>query len=136
MDNEQFFFHSYRHPVPRGLSPSDHLLLRYTRHLAALTIACAPPKANPTSARLQQFFPSLYSFRAHDSSRDLTRGLPSVYLPLDWRTNVPSPPLRKHLPVDALAHLTLPLQEGLTCLCLVLHAPSPPGTNIPPPPSS
>ena len=32
-----------------------------------------------------------------------------------------------------MAHLTLPLQEGLTHLPLVLHAPPPPGTNIPPP---
>jgi len=56
-----------------------------------------------------------------------------VYLPLSWRTKVPSPPIRKHLPIDALAHLTLPLQEGLTRLPLILHAPPPPGTNIPPP---
>jgi len=32
-----------------------------------------------------------------------------------------------------MAHLTLPLQEGLTRLPLILHAPPPPGTNIPPP---
>jgi len=39
--------------------------------------------------------------------------------------------MRKHLPIDAMAHLTLLLQEGLTRLPLVLHAPPPPGTNIP-----
>jgi len=32
-----------------------------------------------------------------------------------------------------MAHLTLPLQGGLTYLPLILHAPPPPGTNIPPP---
>jgi len=106
---------------------------RYRRRLAALRIACAPPSANPASARLPQSFPSLSSFRAQDASRHLTIGLSSVYLPLNWRTRVPSPPVRKHLPVDALAHLTLPLQEGLTRLPLVLHAPPPPGTEIPPP---
>ena len=95
--------------------------------------SCAPPNANLASARLPQSFPSLSSFRAHDSSRDLTIGLSSVYLPLSWRTEVPSPPIRKHLPVDALAHLTLPLKQVLTCLPLVLHALPPPGTNIPPP---
>jgi len=56
-----------------------------------------------------------------------------VYLHLDWRTKVPSPLLRKHLPIDALAHLMIPLQEGLTRLPLVLHSLPPPGTNIPPP---
>jgi len=106
---------------------------RYRRRLAALRVACAPPYANPAAARLPLSFPSLSSFRAQDSSRHLAVGLSSVYLPLSWRTKTPSPPLRKHLPVDALAHLTLPPQEGLTRLPLVLHAPPPPGANIPPP---
>ena len=57
------------------------------------------------------------------------KGLSSVYIPLDWWTKVPSPPLRKHLPVDALAHLTLPLQEGLTRFPLLLQAPPPPSTK-------
>ena len=35
--------------------------------------------------------------------------------------------------MDALAHLTIPLQEGLTRLPLILQAPPPPGTEIPPP---
>jgi len=105
---------------------------RYRRRLAARRIACAPPNANPAAARLPQSFPSLCSFRAQDASRLLTIGLSSVYLPLSWRTEVPSPPIREHLPVNAMAHLTLPLQEGLTYLPLILHAP-PPGTNIPPP---
>jgi len=106
---------------------------RYRRRLPALRLACAPPYANPASARLPQSFPSLSSFRAQDSSRHLTKCLSSVYLPLNWRTKIPSPPLRKQLPVDALAHLTLPLQAGLTRFPFVLHAPPPPGTDIPPP---
>jgi len=106
---------------------------RYKRRLAALSIAYTPPKANPASARLPQSFPSLSSFRAQDASRHLTIGLSSVYLPLSWRNEVPSPPIRKHLSVDAMAHLTLPLQEGLTRLPLVLHALPPPGPNIPSP---
>jgi len=112
--------------------PPVILYCRYRRRLAALRVACAPPYPNPASSRLPQSFPSLYSFRAQDSSRHLTVGLSSVYLPLRWKTKTLSPPTRKHLPVDALAHLTLPLQEGLTRLPLGLHAPSPPGANIPP----
>jgi len=99
---------------------------RYRRRLAALRVACAPPYVNPAAARVPPDFPSLSSFGAQDSSRHLTKGLSSVYLPLNWRTKVPSPPLRKHLPVDALAHLTIPLQEGLTHLPLVLHTLPPP----------
>ena len=41
--------------------------------------------------------------------------------------------MRKHLPIDALAHLTIPLTEGLSRLPLVLKLPPPPGENIPPP---
>ena len=35
-------------------------------------------------------------------------------MPLNWKTPLRSPPVRTHLPVDALAHLTLPLLVGLT----------------------
>jgi len=65
---------------------------RYRRRLSALRVTCAPPYANPTSARLPQSFPSLSSFRAQDSSWHLTKGLSSVYLPLDWRTRLPPHP--------------------------------------------
>jgi len=104
---------------------------RYKRRLAALRISCASPNANPASARLQRSFPSISSFRAQDASRHLTIGLSSVYLPLSWRTEVPSQPIRKHLPVDALAHLTLPLQEGLTPFLLYYTPPPHPGRTFP-----
>jgi len=105
---------------------------RFRRRLAALRVACAFPYANPASARLPQSFPSLSSFRAQYSSRHLTITLSSFYLPLSWKTDIPSPVTRKHLPVDALAHLTVPLREGLTRLPLVLQAPPPPWRTFPP----
>ena len=106
---------------------------RHRRRLAALRIACAPPTHNPAAAKLPSFFPSLSFFRALNSSRHLTSGLSSYYLPLNWRTPIPSPPMRKHLPIDALAHLTIPLSEGLSRFHLVLKTPPLPGENIPPP---
>ena len=106
---------------------------KYRRDLAGLRIACAPPTCNPTAARLPITFPSMSVFRASDPARPLTRGLSSVYLPLDWRTPNPSPPLRKHLPIDALARLTIPYGEGLSRFPLVLKMAPPPGTDIPPP---
>ena len=106
---------------------------RYRRRLAALRIACAPPTQNPVAARLPSSFPSFSVFRAQDSSCHHTRGLSSVYLPLDWRSAVPSPPIQKHLPIDAMTHLVIPLMEGLSRLPLVLKAPPPSGTDIPSP---
>ena len=106
---------------------------RYRRRLAALRIACAPPTHNLAAARQPPSFPSLSVFRAQDSSRHLTRGLSSVYLPLDWQSAAPKPPIREHLPIDAMAHLVIPLIGGLSRLPLVLRAPPPPGTDIPPP---
>ena len=106
---------------------------KYGRRPAALRVACAPPTYNPAAARLPPTFPSLSVFRAQDSSRHLTRGLTSVYLPLDWRSAVPTPPIRKHLPIDAMAHLVLPIIGGLSRLPMVLHAPPPAGADIPPP---
>ena len=38
-----------------------------------------------------------------------------------------------HLPIDALAHLTIPLSDGLSGFPLVLKIPPPPGEDIPPP---
>ena len=39
----------------------------------------------------------------------------------------------KYLPIDVLAHLTIPLSEGLSRFPLLLKIPPPPGENIPPP---
>lgn len=105
---------------------------KYRRDHAALRIACAPPTDNPTAAILPPSVPSLSVFRALDSPRPLTRGLTSVYLHLNWRTPVPAPPVRKPLPINALAHLTLPYAEGLSRFPLVLKMPLLPGTNISP----
>ena len=41
--------------------------------------------------------------------------------------------MRKHLPIDALTHLTIPLSEGLSRFPLVLKLPPRVGENIPPP---
>ena len=127
------------HSTPTSILTREACLLpidaycRHQRRLAALRIACAPPTHNPAPTRLPSSFPSLSSFRALDSTRHLARGLSSYYLPLNWRTPVPSPPMHKHLPIDALAHLTIPLSEGLSRFPLVLKIPRPPGENIPPP---
>ena len=42
-------------------------------------------------------------------------------------------PLSKHLLIDALAHITIPLSEGLSHLPLVLDLPPPAEEDIPPP---
>ena len=47
-----------------------------------------------------------------------TRLAPNV-MPLNWKTPLRSPPLRTHLPVDALAHLTIPLLKHLSYTPLV-----------------
>ena len=63
--------------------PPIEAYCRHRRRLAALRIACTPPTHNPAAARLPSSFPSLSSFRALDSSRHLTKGLSSYYLPLN-----------------------------------------------------
>ena len=40
-------------------------------------------------------------------------------MPLNWKTPPPSPPVRTHLPVDALAHLTVPLLSDLSSALLI-----------------
>ena len=94
--------------------PPGSLLVTHRQRLAALRVVCSPPSVNPATARLHPSFPSLSAHRAPDSTRALTRGLSSVYLPLHWKTPRPVPPLRNHLPVDAVAHRPIHFTLGLS----------------------
>ena len=82
--------------------------------MAAPRLVSSPPTINPASARLCRTFPSLVKARAPDSHKALSTRLPPNVMPLNWRTPLPSPPVRTHLPVDTLAHLTLPLLDSLS----------------------
>jgi len=99
--------------------PPVCLLVTYRQRLVALRMVCSPPSVNPATARLNPSFPSISVYRAPDSSRALTRGLSSVYLPLHWKAPRPVPLIRKHLPVDAVAHRTIPLTLGLSRMPMI-----------------
>ena len=108
--------------------PPISLLVTHRQRLAAIRIVCSPPQVNPATAPLHPTFPSLSLYRAPDSSRAITRGLTSVYLPLHWMTPRPVPPIRNHWPVDAVAHRTLPFTQGLARMPMInshLVSPSP-----------
>jgi len=94
--------------------PPVSLLITHQQRLAALRVVCSPPSLNPATARLHPSFPSLSVHRVPDFSRALTRGLTSVYLSLHWKTPRPVPPLRNQLPVDAVAHRTIPFTRRLS----------------------
>jgi len=99
--------------------PPVSLLVTHRQRLAALRVVCSPPWVNPATARLHPSFPSLSGYRAPDSSRTLTRGLSSVYLPLHWKTPRPVPPIRNHQPVDAVAYRTIPFTLGLSKMPMI-----------------
>ena len=99
--------------------PPVSLLIAHRQRLAALWVVCSPSSVNPATARLHPSFPSLSLYRAPDSSRALTRGLSSVYLPLHWKTPRPVPHMRNHLPVDAVAHTTIPFTLGLSRMPMI-----------------
>ena len=82
--------------------------------MAALRRVCSPPSINPAPDRLCRSFPTLLRAWASDSYRSLCTLLPPNVMPLNWRTPRPTSRGRSHLPVNSLAHLTLPLLEGLT----------------------
>src|SRR5438309_9816853 len=94
--------------------PPISVLASHQRHMAALHLVCAALSIHPVAARLCRSFPSMPHFRAPDSHRSLCTKLQPNVMPLNWRTSLPRPPVQTHLPVDALAHLTLPLLEGLS----------------------
>jgi len=70
--------------------PPVSLLVDHRQRLAALRVVSSPPSVNPATARLHPSFPSLSVYWAPASSRAITKGLSSVYLPLHWET--PRPP--------------------------------------------
>ena len=99
--------------------PLVALLISQRQRLAALQIVCSPPEINPATARLEASFPSLSAHRAHYSSRALTKGLSFVYVPLYWKTQRPVPPMRNHLPIDAVAYRTIPFTHGLSRILMI-----------------
>jgi len=99
--------------------PPVSLLITHRHRLVALRVVCSPPSVNPATARLHPSCPSLSVHQAPDSSRAKNRGLSSVYLPLHWKTPRPVPPIRNHLPVDAVAHRTIPFTLGLSSMPMI-----------------
>jgi len=112
--------------------PPISLLITHRQRLAVLRVVSSPPSVNPAIARLHASFPSLSAYRAPDSSRALTRGLASVYLPLHWKTPRPVPPMRNHLPVDAGAHRTIPFTLGLSRMPMISSHLGCPAPVLPP----
>ena len=54
-----------------------------------------------------------------DSSSALTRGLKSVYLPLNWKTPRPVPSIMNHVLVDSVANRTIRFTNGLSKMPMI-----------------
>ena len=112
-------------PVPilaaESCLPPLLVLRPHKRRMAALRLISSPMSINPVSARLCRFFPALLRARAPNSHRALCTRLAPNVMPLNWKSPLPSPPVRTHLPVDALVHLTasVPLLKDLSFAPLI-----------------
>jgi len=106
-------------PLVESCLPPVSLLITHRQRLAELRVVCSPPSLNPATARLHPSFPSLSVHRAPDFSRAIIRALSSVYLPLHGKTPRPVPPIRNHLPVDAVGHRTIPFTLGLSRMPMI-----------------
>ena len=115
------FFQSTRVPILAAESclPPLSVLLPHKGRMAPLRLISSPTSINPASARLCRSFPALLKARAPDSHRALCTCLAPNVMPLNWKTLLRSPPVRTHLPVDALAHLTIPLLMDLSYAPLI-----------------
>lgn len=107
-------------------------LISLRQRIAALRAICSRPAVNPVTARLEASFPSLSAHSAKDSARALTRGLKSVYLPLNWKSPQHVPPITNHLPIDAVAYKTIPFTQGLSWMSMVNSHLASPALAIPP----
>ena len=111
--------------------PQISHLVTYRQRLTGLRVVCSPPSVNPVTASLHPSFASLSVYWAPDSLRAITRGLSSLYLPLNWKMPCPVPPLRNHLPVDAVAHRTIPVALGLSRMPMINSHPVWPTPTLP-----
>jgi len=128
MDNKLVLSHAYRSTLCRILPPTDPTPNHPTAKAGCGPASLLPPRVNPATARLHPTFPSLSVYCVPDSSRAITTRLTSVYLPLYWGTPRPTPPIRNHLPVDAVAHRMIPFTHGLFKMSMInshLVAPTP-----------
>ena len=131
MDHEPLLSDTHWNPLGGILPPPYPLLVTHKQRLAVLRIACSPPSLNAATARLHTSFPSLSAYEAQDSSRALTKGLTTVYLP-NWKTPRSVPPIRNHLLVDAVAHRTIPFTHGLSRIPIInSHLVSPALATLP-----
>jgi len=73
-------------------------------------MVCSPPEINPASARLHKSVPNCSSYRSPLCHRSLLVKLNPALRPLMWKT--PRKTIRKHLPIDEIAHRMLPLLKG------------------------
>ena len=110
-------------PVPilaaESCLPPLSVLLPHKRRMAALRLVSSPTSINPASARLCRSFPALLKGRAPDSHRALCTRLAPNVMPLNRKTPLRSPPVRTHLPVDSLAHPTIPHLKDLSYAPLI-----------------
>ena len=110
-------------PVPilsaESCLPPLSVLLQHKRRMAALRLNVSPATINPASACLCRSFPRLLKARAPDSHRALCTRLAPNVMPLNWKTLLPSPLVRTHLLVDALAQLIIPLLKDLSFAPLI-----------------
>ena len=110
-------------PVPilaaESCLPPLTVLLPHKRRMAALRHISSPTSIDPASACLCRSFPTLLKARAPDTHPALCTRLNPNVMPIKWKTPLRSPPVPTHLSVDALAHLPLPLLEGLSYALLI-----------------
>jgi len=99
--------------------PPLSVLLPNKRRQAALQQVFSPPQIKRATARLCRSFPSLLKFRAQDSHRDFYSHLDPNIMPHNWKLPRPSRHARSNLHVDTLAHLTVPLLDGLSFAPLI-----------------
>ena len=110
--------------------PPLPLLIEHRQRMAALRLASSSPEINPAAGRLHKSVPNKSSFRSPQCHRSLLTKLNPAKRPLMWKT--PQRNIRKHLPIDEITHLVLPLLENRSSLPL-LNPHLVPTLALPPP---
>jgi len=124
--------------TPTGIPPVESclppvpLLISQRQRLAGLRVICSPPEVNPATAHLYPSFPSLSAYWTHDSRGPSPGSSSLCTFPFRRQPRDSLPPIRNHLPVDAVAHKTLPLTPRLSRMPMINSHLVSPALAVPP----
>ena len=120
--------------LPGGMPPAIGPVLQLPKAPSRILNCLRPPNRQPCSHTTPPLLPLCLQLWRPRLLKTPCEGTLICVPPPGLAHGDPLPRLGEDLPVNSLAHFTLPLQEALSRFPLILHTSPPTGSHIPPAP--